>query len=321
MDRSSRRKRSRSANARSSREPNQALTPTVGRATPSVSALFQQNNPDALLAAAAYDSLRLFVEAAWPIVVPAELFQANWHLDAICDHLEAVASLQIKNLLINVPPRFGKSTIVSVMFPAWLWARNPTLRWLFSSYAQALSTRDALATRRLIESPWYQSQWGSVYRITTDQNEKTRFENDKRGYRLATSVGGANTGEGGDLIVCDDPHNVREAESDTVRTGVVNWWNEVMSTRGNNPATTRRIVIMQRVHEDDVAGNILAQGGYEHLNLLGIIGLVLFVYADRASNHPLRLAAVLVMTLALGVVMVVILRRNARVKTALGKRS
>jgi hypothetical protein len=146
-----------------------------------------------------------------------EPFQANWHLDAICEHLEAVASLQIKNLLINVPPRFGKSTIVSVMFPAWLWARNPTLRLLYSSYAQGLSTRDALATRRLIESSWYQSQWGSVYRITTDQNEKTRFENDGRGYRLATSVGGANTGEGGDIIVCDDPPRRRAPASSVPR--------------------------------------------------------------------------------------------------------
>ncbi len=198
MDRSPRPQRSRSAPARSAPGTRRARRPTVGAP---VAALLDQNTPEAVLAAAASDSFRLFVEAAWPIVVPAEPFQANWHIDAICEHLEAVAALQIKNLLINVPPRFGKSTIVSVLFPAWLWARTPTLRLLYSSYAQSLSTRDALATRRLIESPWYQAQWGAVYRITTDQNEKTRFENDQRGYRLATSVGGANTGEGGDLIV------------------------------------------------------------------------------------------------------------------------
>ena len=224
-------------------------------------------NPEQVAVLAALASFRFFVEEAWPVVVPAEPFQPNWHIDAICAHLEAVAKLEIRRLLINIPPRFGKSTIVSVMFPAWLWLQDPTLRLLYSSYAQSLSTRDSVATRQLIESPWYQARWGSLFQIAPDQNEKTRFENNRKGYRLATSVGGANTGEGGDVIVADDPHNVKETESDVVRTTVVRWWNEVMSTRGNNPATARRIVVMQRVHEKDLAGDILEKGGYVHLNL------------------------------------------------------
>lgn len=159
------------------------------------------------------------------------------------------------------------STSVSVMFPAWLWLRNAALRMLYSSYAQSLSTRDSVATRRLIDSPWYQGNWGYKFQIAVDQNEKTRFENDKKGYRLATSVGGSNTGEGGDLIVCDDPHNVQEVESEIVRTSAIRWWNEVMSTRGNNPATVCRIIIMQRSHEEDLAGDVLNKGGFTHLNL------------------------------------------------------
>src|SRR5262249_16218835 len=91
--------------------------------------------------------------------------------------------------------------------------------------------------------------------------------NNHKGYRLATSVGGANTGEGGDVIVADDPHNVQDVESEVTRKSAVRWWNEVMSTRGNNPETARRIVIMQRVHEQDLAGDILEKGGYVHLNL------------------------------------------------------
>lgn len=211
--------------------------------------------------------LAKFVEEAWRIVVPGEVLQWNWHMDAICQHLEAVTSLQIQNLLINVPPRTGKSTITSVMWPAWMWINFPSLRLLYTSYAQSLSTRDSLATRRLIESPWYQRRWADKFMVTTDQNEKTRYENNKRGYRLATSVGGANTGEGGDVIVADDPHNVKEGESEVSRDEVVRWWNEVMSTRGNNPVTARRVVVMQRVHEKDVAGDIIGKGGYVHLNI------------------------------------------------------
>lgn len=220
------------------------------------------------IAEACFGDLRLFIEEAWPVVVPAEPFQEGFHIDAICEHLEAVYKLQIRNLLINVPPRFGKSVCSSVGFPAWVWLRDPTRRFLYSSYAQDLSTRDSLATRQLIESKWYQSNWGSVYQLNRqDQNVKTRFENNVKGYRLATAVKGANTGEGGDIIVCDDPHNVKEAESEVVRTEAVRWWNEVMATRGNNPSTACRIVIMQRSHEKDLAGDILDKGGYEHLNL------------------------------------------------------
>ena len=199
--------------------------------------------------------------------MPAEPFTPNWHIDAICEHLQAVAKREIRNLLITIPPRFGKSTITSVMFPAWLWLQDPTLRLLYSSYAQSLSTRDSVAMRQLIESGWYQARWASVFQIASEQNEKTRFENNHKGYRLATSVGGANTGEGGDVIVADDPHNVQEVESEVTRKSAVRWWNEVMSTRGNNPATACRIVIMQRVHEQDLAGDIVEKGGYVHLNL------------------------------------------------------
>jgi predicted phage terminase large subunit-like protein len=103
--------------------------------------------------------------------------------------------------------------------------------------------------------------------LTEDQNEKRRFDNDKTGHRIASSVGGANTGEGGDRIVCDDPHNVKEAESDASRKGVCDWYDQVMSTRVNDPKTAARVIIMQRVHEADLSGHVLAQGGYEHLCL------------------------------------------------------
>ena len=160
-----------------------------------------------------------------------------------------------------------KSIAVSVMWPVWEWLSVPSRRWLFSSYGANLSTRDALKSRRLIQSPWFQQNYGHLFSLTGDQNAKTRYENDKTGYRIATSVGGGATGEGGDRIVADDPHNVNEVESDPVREGVLTWWDETMSTRGNDPKTVARIIVMQRAHEADLSGHVLAQGGYEHLCL------------------------------------------------------
>src|ERR1700752_4783317 len=104
-----------------------------------------------------------FVRQAWCIVEPSTTFIPNWHIDAIIDHLEAVSRGEIRNLLINVPPRHAKSLLVSVFWPVWEWIRWPHRRWLFSSYAAQLSIRDSLKCRRLIDSPWYQSNWGHCF--------------------------------------------------------------------------------------------------------------------------------------------------------------
>lgn len=212
-------------------------------------------------------SLRLFVERAWSVPEPGNPFVGGWHIDCIAEHLEAVSAGQIRNLLVNIPPRHMKSLAVSVFWPCWEWARTPERRWLFASYALSLSVRDSLKCRRLIESAWYQERFGDVYQLTSDQNAKLRFENDRMGYRIATSVGGAATGEGGDVLVVDDPHNVQEAESDVIREGVLTWWDEVMATRGNDPRTVARVIVMQRTHEADLSGHVLERGGYHHLCL------------------------------------------------------
>src|ERR1700676_2745578 len=212
-------------------------------------------------------SLREFVRQAWIVVEPSTPFVPGFHIDAIVEHLEAVTRGEIRNLLINVPPRHMKSLLVSVLWPAWEWIQHPERRWLFSSYAASLSIRDSIKCRTLIESPWYQTNWGDRFSLTGDQNAKARFENDRTGYRLATSVGGAATGEGGDRIVCDDPHNVQEAESDAVRQGTLDWWDVVMSTRLNDPRTAVKVIVMQRCHERDLSGHVLEQGGWEHLCL------------------------------------------------------
>ena len=211
--------------------------------------------------------LREFVRQAWPVVEPATEFVSGWHLDAICEHLEAVTRGQIHRLLISVPPRHMKSLAVSVFWPCWEWITHPERRWLFCSYAAGLAIRDSVKCRRMVESPWYRRRWLDRFVLTSDQNEKSRFENDKAGYRIAIGVGGAATGEGGDRVIVDDPHNVREAESEIVRQSVLDWWDQAMSTRLNDPKRGAMVIVMQRVHENDLAGHVLQQGGYEELKL------------------------------------------------------
>lgn len=201
----------------------------------------------------------------WPIVEPATPFIDNWHIHAICEHLEAVLNGEITDLLINMPPRFMKSLLIAVSLPTFSWIDRPETKFIFASYSGQLSTRDAVKARRVIDNKLYRKYYGDRFELTSDQNVKTRYENDKTGYRISTSIGGVGTGEGGDIIVVDDPHNVLEAESDTKRLEAIEWWDETMSTRGNNPETAARIIVMQRVHGNDLSGHTLRKGGYEHL--------------------------------------------------------
>ncbi len=210
-----------------------------------------------------------FIRQGWSSVEPRP-FVPGWHIEAICEALEAVTAGSLKRLLITVPPRHMKSLAVSVFWPAWAWGprARPGLRFLFASYARALSVRDSVRCRRVLESPWFQARWGDRFRLCFDQNTKARFDTDEGGYRLATSVDGALTGEGGDIVVVDDPHNVRRVPSANVRAATLAWWDEAMSTRLNDPRTGAFVVIMQRVHEQDLAGHILARDhDWEHLCL------------------------------------------------------
>ena len=198
---------------------------------------------------------------------PATRFVKGLHVEAICRHLQAVAEGRIGNLIINVPPGHAKSLLTAVFWPAWVWIDNPQTRWLFASYSAQLSVRDSLKCRRLIESEWYQQRWGHCYQLTTDQNQKHRFENDRTGYRIATSVGGSATGERADVVVVDDPHSVDQAESDTERRTAVEWFNGTMSTRLNDFTRGHKVVIQQRLHEADLTGDLLAKGDFELLCL------------------------------------------------------
>jgi predicted phage terminase large subunit-like protein len=173
---------------------------------------------------------------------------------------------QIQKLLINVPPGMGKSLLTCVFWPAWEWLIDPTVRWFFASYDQQLSIRDAVRCRALLNQPWYQLRCARKFKLLGDQNQKTHYETDLGGYRLATSIGGHGSGEHPDRIVCDDPHNVQQAESELERLTVLNWWDLTLSTRGVS-RQARRVIIMQRLHEADLSGHVLGEGGWVHLCL------------------------------------------------------
>jgi len=168
------------------------------------------------------------------------------------------------------------SSITSVSLPAWTWAqaaRSPTsgagVQFLHASYANQLSLRDSVKSRRLIESPWYQAHWGNRFALNSDQNTKSRFSNDKGGERLITSIGAAVTGEGGNIIVIDDPNAANEAFSEATIEATKEWWDGTMSTRLNDPKTGAYIIIQQRLAEDDLTGHILSKdvGEWTHLCL------------------------------------------------------
>lgn len=198
-----------------------------------------------------------FVRSMWPVIEPGTVLKWSWHLDVLCDHLAATQDgRKLQKLVIAMPPRHLKSTIVSVMFHPWVWLRKPEARFLTASYAIALATRDAVRSRRIIESDAYQAL-KPPFSASADQNEKKRYENSAMGYRMVTAPGAGTTGEGGTIQIIDDPHNVLDVESEDMRQTVINWFDVAWSNRANEAATAVSIVTAQRTHEDDLTGSIL----------------------------------------------------------------
>lgn len=231
-------------------------------------ALEQKHHEEALAeeAVACSSDLRSFIGAAWAVVEPATPFVANWHLDAICDVLQAASRGELRRLLINIPPRHGKSLIVSVFWPCWSWTYAPQTRFLSASYGANLAERDAVKSRDLIRSAWYRERWPNVV-LKQDVNRTHRYENTASGYRIATSVGGEGTGEGGDVIIIDDPHKAEEALSDSGRARVIDWHDGTLGFRFNDPKTGIEVIVMQRLHERDLTGHLLERDGWTHLCL------------------------------------------------------
>jgi hypothetical protein len=142
-------------------------------------------------------SLRMFVECAWRVLEPSTAFLPNWHIDLICEYLTAVTNGQINRLVINIPPRYMKSILVSICWPCWEWIQKPGTRWIFASHAETLANRHSLDRRRLLRSEWFQARWGHQIQLVKDQSAKMEFENTRRGVMVAASMGGSVTGKVG----------------------------------------------------------------------------------------------------------------------------
>ena len=213
------------------------------------------------------ESLSEFIKQAWHVVEPAQPYTHNWHIDFIAAHLEAVTNGEINRLLINVPPGMMKSLLVNVFWPAWEWTKKPGLRFICTAHSQNLAVRDSTKMRRLVQSDWYKERWGDVVRLTGDVNAKTKFENTQTGFREAVAFESM-TGVRGDRVTIDDPHSVDSAMSELKRASTIETFLEAVPTRLTNPDSSAIVVIMQRLHVDDVSGVILEKNlGYTHVML------------------------------------------------------
>lgn len=203
-----------------------------------------------------------FFKEFWGEIVPDEL-KLNWHLEEICDELQQIAERLINrepneyDLIINVPPGSSKSTIVTIMFPAWCWVRDPSLRIISGSYSATLSTSHSVKTRDLLKSDKYQRWYGHLFEFKSDQNNKTDYQNNKGGDRVSTSVGGTITGQHAHLILIDDPVNPKQAASEVERENANEWADKTLSTRKVDKKVTATILVMQRLHEKDLTGHWL----------------------------------------------------------------
>lgn len=236
------------------------LAPALWRDLPDVQ-LGQAADADRV---AIEQSLSQYIAWSWSIIEPDRPYRRNWHIDLAAEYLEAVSRGQIRRLIINWPPRHMKSILVSVDWPTWEWTTRPGSRWLFLSYSSSLSTKHSLDRRAIIESDAYQARWGDRVHLSADQNQKTEFQNTRRGVMVASSFGGTATGKGGDRMIIDDPMNPEEAYSEAERQSTLRFYDTTLGSRLDDPEEGAIVLIMQRLHEKDLTGHLL-ELGFEHL--------------------------------------------------------
>jgi predicted phage terminase large subunit-like protein len=202
------------------------------------------------------------------VVEPSTKLVWNWHIDAICTHLEAVSRGEIRRLIINIPPGHMKSLLVSVFWPAWNWLQRPDWRALFCSSGLDLVIRDTRRCRDIITSEWFLETFEPEWSLRLDQNAKQYFELDSTGQRKTASVGSKVTGFRGDTVVIDDPLDATDAHSKAKRKACLTWFKETISSRVNDPRSGVFVLIMQRLHEEDLSGYLLdSHDGWCHLCL------------------------------------------------------
>lgn len=212
------------------------------------------------------NSFAEFVKAAWILVEPETPLLWNWHVDTICEYLQATYDRRIKRLIINVPPGSLKSILVSVLFPAWVWTKDSAERFLGITNEEGLATRDAVRSKNVVMSEWYQKNW--PIELKRDVNQKTLYENEDTGFRQAIGITANITGKRGTFQLIDDPHDATGAQSDLKRQGVIDTYDQKLSTRLNNQETDRIILIMQRLHHLDLTGHMLKKKNTQWVHLV-----------------------------------------------------
>ena len=220
-------------------------------------------------------SLAAFYKCVWPYLDPAP-YKHNWHIDATAEQAEKLITGETRRLIVNQPPRTGKSSLLSVVFPLWVWIQptrgpmsGPQVKFLCASYGQSLSLKHSGDMRKIIQSGWFQKHWGHRFKLLDDRNAVGMFENTAGGYRMSTSVGAGLTGQGGDFLLVDDPHNTQDVTSAADRNAVIGWYTQSLSTRMNDPKTGVILLVMQRQHEEDLTGYLMENEGdmWEHFVL------------------------------------------------------
>ena len=209
-----------------------------------------------------------FLQMVFEQLTPDTPYQYNWHLDVIAHALEEVRAGRIKRLIINVPPRSLKSISASVALPAFWLGHDPSVQFICASYGQELADKHAFDCRAVMESIWYQALFPT--RLLGTRRAVSDFQTTRNGGRLATSVGGVLTGRGADVIIIDDPLKPNEALSETTRNNTNQWVDGTVFSRLNNKVDGAMIVIMQRLHLDDLSGYLMEKGGWTVLSLPAI---------------------------------------------------
>lgn len=211
-------------------------------------------------------NLASFIEKSFLTVDRSQDYMRNWHIEVIADHLAQCMQGSIKRLIINLPPRSLKSVCASVAFPAWLLGHDPGRRIVCVSYAEDLANKHARDCRSVIESDWYKTTFPNT-RINPRKRTENEFETTRNGYRISTSIGGTLTGRGGNMIIIDDPLKPAEGLSDTKRNAVNQWFDNTLYSRLDNKEIGCIIIVMQRIHLDDLVGYVQRNEEWTVLNL------------------------------------------------------
>jgi predicted phage terminase large subunit-like protein len=224
-----------------------------------------QASPERVLQAILATDFSAFVEYVFGLLRPGTPFKRNWHIEAMTHKVSQVASGQVKRLIINVPPRHLKSIVASVALPAWYLGHNPSERVVCVSYSADLAKTHANDFRRVVNDPRYQAVFP---RMRIERETDAEIQTTLRGRRYATSIGGTLTGRGGNLTIIDDPLKPGDAISEVSRQRVIEWYRSTLVTRPDDKQAARIIVVMQRIHVEDLAGYLQENGaGFEVLSL------------------------------------------------------